>query len=482
MPFEPIGLITLAVAFVAVLRGRDFAVYAFMASTLFGAAAAVNGPGIGSIQPAQLLLVTLIVTVAAEPGGLRRSGRNLRFPAPGFWLLCTWIYGVFCAIFLPRVLYAGFLVNPIGSSSFGDAVGQTPFGPTTGNVSQSIYFTGDLLCFVVCRAVAGTPNGFRTVIGAVFVYCVGDVALALIDLGTYYTGTASVLDFIRNAKYTIYVDDELSNVKRIIGSFTEASAFAGATLGVFGFCLRAWMENLRPRLSLSLALASFVLLLLSTSSTAYVGLAVVAVLFCAHSVWTIVRGRASAPHVATAVLGPLLAACCLLGIVLHPPTYDALRDVLDGAVFNKAASQSGVDRGLLNQAAVQNVVDTWGLGTGIGGVRTSSFLLAVLANLGVLGSVTYAAFIGAALIGSRRPEADHRMDHARAAARAACVCLVISASISGALVDLGLPFFVFAALASAYPRRNIAPAPRAVPASVGPFGPDWLLGRPAQER
>ncbi len=479
MPVEIVGVVAFVLSILALYRGKDLAVRLFVPSTLFGAAAAVNAPGVGSIQPAQVLLATLGISVAADAVCLRRCMAALRFPAPGFWLLCTWAYGVLGAVFVPRILATAFMVNAIGNSGYGDIGGQVPFGPTTGNISQSIYLTGDLVCFLACLAVAGTPQGFRTLHRALLLYCGCDIAFALVDLGTYYTGTSGLLDVVRNAKYVIYVDDETSSMKRIIGSFTEASAFAGATLGVLGFCAKSWLVNLRPRLSLALALAALALLLLSTSSTAYVGMTAGALVLFGTSAWALIRNRASGRDLIVTVIGPLLFGCCLLGILLHPPTSQYLSEFFDAMVFSKSKSQSGIDRGLLNQAALQNVFDTGGLGTGIGGVRTSSFVVAVLANLGLVGGVTYAAFIGTALAGTDRPSADEAMCRVRAAARSACIWLLISACISGALVDLGLPFFVFAALACARPQAptcgradlDVSPCSATIMARSGPA---WL--------
>jgi hypothetical protein len=87
-----------------------------------------------------------------------------------------------------------------------------------------------------------------------------------------------------------------------------------------------------------------------------------------------------------------------------------------------------------------------------------------LANLGVPGTLTYAAFIAVSLLGG--PPDDllpANVAAIRAAARGACFGLLIAATVSGALIDLGLPFFIFAALACAaggyaLPRQIPAPA------------------------
>ena len=147
--------------------------------------------------------------------------------------------------------------------------------------------------------------------------------------------------------------------------------------------------------------------------------------------------------------------------MLHTPTYTALMDFLDAVVFNKSTTESGINRASVNVEAWANFRDSFGVGLGIGSVRAFSFAIAVAANLGVLGGAVYAAFIGTALFGSG--EEKSRVEASvKSAARVACLSLIAAACVSGALIDLGLPFFCFAGLAAAR-RSNVE---RLVPQAV----------------
>ena len=68
-------------------------------------------------------------------------------------------------------------------------------------------------------------------------------------------------------------DNELAGFKRIVGSFVEASSFGYLTLGYFAFATTLWLNGIVARLTLPLSMLSLLALLLSTSTTAYVGLA-----------------------------------------------------------------------------------------------------------------------------------------------------------------------------------------------------------------
>ena len=441
------GIVTFALVVLSFAKGERFGLPAFVVCSLLGASAAINSSVVGSIQPAHVLLGAVSATVVMQRDHLNRLLSCLRFPNPGFWLLCTLLYGVLGAIFIPRIAGGSVLVNAIGKSAYGTTIDQVPLGPTSGNMTQSIYFTGDLVCFLVCSTVACTARGFRILTFSLLAYCVADILLALADLATYRTGTTALLDPIRNANYVIYVDSEVTSSKRIIGSFSEASAFAAASLGVFGFSTQLWIEGFRPYLTLPIALAVLLLLLFSTASTAFVSLPFCFIFLFASSLRSLLRAEAPINALLFIVFVPLLMGCFICAVMLHAPTYAALMDFLDVVIFNKSTSDSGIGRATVNVEAWANFRDSVGLGLGIGSVRAFSFVLAVAANLGVLGGAAYAAFIGTALFGSGEEQSGVQAS-VRSAARIACLSLITAGCVSGALIDLGLPFFCFAGLAA----------------------------------
>src|SRR6185436_7052729 len=92
----------------------------------------------------------------------------------------------------------------------------------------------------------------------------------------------------------------------------------------------------------------------------------------------------------------------------------------------------------------------------------SSFTVAVIGSLGVPGALLYAIFLLTIWFG-RRSAATASTSQMQSAARSACLAWLIAASVSAGLIDLGLPFFAFAALATAQniPSRKPASAAQA---------------------
>ena len=462
MNVEPIGLVTAAVGILALFRGVDFAILCFLPMALLGSAAAVLLGGAGTIQPAHLMLGFVALAVYARPERLAVPLRSATFPREGFWLLLAVVYGIAGAYLLPRLFAGATGVNAIGSTDYGPSLLLVPLGPTSGNITQSVYFVADAICFFTILTVGSTPRGFATVTKAALAYCVADVAFAALDIATSSTDTGYLLGFIRNADYQLHLDEVTGGMKRIVGSFTEASSFSYATLGALGFASRLWLAGRRPRLTGPLSFVLLSLLAFSTSSTAYVATpGLFAVLYGATALRSARRGAATPASFAFLALAPLVALASVTAIMLNPTASAVMRDFFTVTLLDKSASQSGLERAQWNATAFANFRDTLFMGGGLGSIRASSFPLAVLSNLGVVGAVGFAGFFAAVFWRDRGDVAHSPQADVRAAARIACAGLLVAATVSGALVDLGLPFYVFAALSCAVPRpeRIAGPLP-----------------------
>jgi hypothetical protein len=450
MTVELIGLIALAVGITSIFLGPAFITYNFLAFTLLGAAAASVLEALGgtNISPGHLLLAFLCIKLLSSREISHAAAQGLVIGRPGFWLFLTLIYGIISAFVMPRLFYGQthvFLVRNIDPYS-------VPLAPTMSNLTQSIYLTADFICFIVLYGYASNPAGRKVLANAAFVCVILNLIFGVLDLLTYFTGTAELFAFIRNANYSMLSDTEVAGFKRIVGSFSEASSYAYATNGYLGFSLQLWLLGVRVRLSAVTSLLSLMALVFSTSTTAYVGLGALLVFFYLQIVARAMRGNRLTPQMMFFLVGaPILFLILVTAIALNDSSAAYMKNLLDELVFNKMSTDSGVERSSWNRQGIQNFFDTFGFGVGNGSVRTSSFPIAVLASLGIVGSLTLSMFLVSAIFSRNRSGGDPFDGAYRRAAKSACVAWLISASVSGALVDLGLPFYAFAALASSEP-------------------------------
>ncbi|MGY2051382.1 hypothetical protein [Methylobacterium sp. JK268] len=476
MTFEWIGLATVLAGFLCLAGGRRVALTLFPFATLLGAAAAsvLTALGSANLQPAHLLLGFLILIALRRPFP-RRAIAALAWPLPGFWLLITALYGALAAAFVPRLMEGATYVFTVARTDTGPGLILTPLAPVSGNLTQTAYFIGDLVCFCVIVAFTSDREGKTWLTRALLICGVADIAFGALDYVTFMTGTAEWLSFMRNATYRMLDTAEVIGIKRLVGSFPEASAYAAATLFLFAFSANLWLNGYPSRLAGPLALCLLAALLLSTSTTAYASVAIYGVILGVASLAQMVTGRMPRARFRFLVVGPLLLVSGLAAIGLSDTASATVWDLLDQLVLRKGSTSSAAERGSWNTQAFKNFLDTNALGAGIGSTRASSIAMVALSNLGALGTATYALFF-LGCVAAPFSEADPDLRAVRRAAGSACLATSVAACFAATSIDLGLMFFVGAALAAAptLPARR-----RASPARGGGRGVGMERGAPA---
>ncbi|APR36200.1 hypothetical protein [Paraburkholderia sp. SOS3] len=424
------------------------AIYGMAVFSLFGCALALGLGGMG-ILPPQLFLAFFALRAFNLVGG-KKLADAFSLDTPGFWLLCTSVWACMGAIVLPRLLHGSTLVFPVDRSV--DEIMLQPLAPVSGNVSQVVYCVGDVVVYCCMAAFLKYRGAYRTLANALLVLTALNVLSGVVDFASHAVGV-DALAFTKTAQFADLTGEELGGLVRISGTFSETSAFSTFSLPLFVFCLNLWILGWRPKLAGALAFATGGLLLISTSGSAYVGLAgyLVILLFSRPSLVT--RAAAARKHrmwiIATCmgVLGVLYVVLFLPGVV------KALSDFVDITVMSKAGSSSGVERMGWNAQGMTNFFDTYGIGVGLGSIRASSFLVVLLGSLGVVGTFCYAMFVGKSLLSPVSADYPFTERAVCYAARHAVMAALIVVSISGSVFELGSCFYLFAAAAGALSAR-----------------------------
>jgi hypothetical protein len=84
--------------------------------------------------------------------------------------------------------------------------------------------------------------------------------------------------------------------------------------------------------------------------------------------------------------------------------FDAMIQMLDKMVFKKAETSSFEERNMWTAVSLEALVDTYGLGVGLGGTRASNSVVAVVSNVGIVGAIFYFGFILQSLFRRAAPE------------------------------------------------------------------------------
>jgi hypothetical protein len=317
--------------------------------------------------------------------------------------------------------------------------------PTGAQISQTGYL---IVSYGIALAVCASANDPKMVQKLLKSFVLGGAILAFSGVADFALGGAreAVLGPFKTAWYDYHDDAEMLGARRLVGFMAEAAAFGGtcvvyAALNLFASTLLA---DRRLRIAATLIGALLlVLAIMSTSSTAYVGVAIVGVLYCANlgrrGLSALTPGSSQSLRF---LLLAELAACYLavagvaLAAVLAPHMFEKPIQFLDAIIFKKTSSGSFEERMMWNQVALEALAKTNWLGVGVGGARTSNWFVSILSNTGVLGAIFMFSFVAMVLLkpAPRDPFAGELVR----LGRAALLVSLIMAGLSATTTDFGV--------------------------------------------
>lgn len=454
------GLTVCAAILIVAYFSRGMLIIGLIASMAFGATAAMILTALGGSSPQiyTLFAALLVMAVTARPHLWFELGSVFGSIRP-IWILASLMaYAVIGAWLFPR-FFAGQTIVFVQAKTRG-AVVEAALAPVSGNISQTGYFIlGGLTAVALCVLLLHSDR-IDQVRRGFFLWCGLHTGMGLIDFIGKSAGAGDLLAPIRTASYALLTDAVEAGFVRIAGAFSEASAFASTSLACLAFCYTYWRMT-KSHLAQWLAGILLFLVILSTSSTAYIGLALLCIPVAFLMVLSVLKGRIEREEILiTALMATGMVA--IMGISLYDAgVLDPFVRLINSTIINKASSASGEERAYWNVKSLQSIVDTSGLGIGFGSSRASSWPIAVLSQLGFFGSLMMALLLGVLVsgIGRVREWVDPETDAVVTSVRNAALAGIVASSVSAGSADPGILFFIaFAVVATARVRARRAMA------------------------
>lgn len=444
MSLTIVGVIVIVVGLCASTPGLITWLVCFL---LLGATAAANLPALGgaSVLPSSLIIPFVVFRAWKE-----HSIDLGRIKKADFWLWTLLAWALLAAVLLPRVFQGETMIMTVDRSTGYKGVVMLPARPSSGNVTQSVYLAGGVALFSAVRSLLCTKARQLRFASAVLLVGSLNGLAALINLAEYYLHIPSLLAPLRTASYSSFDNAVVGGLVRIQGTFPEASTFAGFTMPLFAFSTQLWLAKVRPHLSGTVAALSLALLVLSTSSTAYAGVAIY-LAFLGLSLARQAFMRGADRHSILLLFSCLAIPLAIwLTMALLPGLSASVVSMADQMVLKKLESSSGQERAALNWRALQTFLETYGVGVGTGSTRASSYPLSVLSNLGIPGALVLGAFLYQVLQvpPAGRAGLNHQTHAINAGARHALIISLIALLLAGTVIYPGESFFVYAAAAA----------------------------------
>ncbi|MDF1856188.1 hypothetical protein [Pseudooceanicola sp.] len=457
MELLPSSFLALVVLAALAVTGPYRGLALFLATTCFGAAAAFNLPALGgaSILIADIAALMMFALVALRRDGPGLIAGSMRLGEPGFWLLLLALFAILATLFFPRLFEGQTLVFSLTRDLGEEGIIAIPLRPSAGNLTQLFrLMLGVAIFYALATVFRLRPDGPH-VLRAIAVLTAVNVGLGWIDVLSHAIGLPHLLDLIRSANYAMLDDVYMAGVKRMVGGYPEASAYGYFSLGIFAFWARYWISAPRlPMAGIMLALST-IAILHSTSSASYVATLAFLLVTAALAMLARLRSQVSRRGLAVSTFAFVLTGLTALLLITSYAFLAPVQNFFDNVLFDKLASDSGVERMSWNAQAFKNFLETRMMGAGLGSVRASSWIMATLASLGVIGTLLFLLFIASVLKPLPRNAGTGTRAITIAALKSACLGLLISSLLTGATPDLGLIFFACAGLAAGLSRGAI---------------------------
>lgn len=399
MEFAAIPIFWLLAIYGFITPKRHVLIYLFFALIPFGSFAVIPPFLTGGLNITGLPVVSIIIigkTFFTRGGlddfvNLALTKNNLLF------LFLFWVVAVFTTLFMPRFFQGEIMIIPVRAETLSYSV---PLGVTSGNLSQLFYIS--ISVFTVFAFVSFLQgNQMRQhALKAIIIGASITVATGFLDYLNQYISINFLLEPFRNANYALLTDEKLFYGKRIVGLMPEASAYGSVTLGFLSllyFSRRALESNiLRDQVSPIIIVLLVAFVWLSTSSAAYVGLSFFGLIAIFEWIWRtkdmknklFKRGMLLEFSILNLAIILVLTA-----FLIKPDLFDPVIEIVDAMVFKKTESSSYEERSMWTAVSWQALIDSYGLGVGLGSTRASNGMVALISNVGVLGALFYYLFL-----------------------------------------------------------------------------------------
>ena len=383
----PIGAVLLLISALLFFRPVRDNVAFFLACSLLPGASALDAPALGhsSIPPAMIALASLLLRQ------LRRDVRETKAWRLGLtrnaWLLVYCVYAAATSLVLPRIFAGRINVVTLAHAS----AGFIPLAFTSQNITQALYILATAATAVAVTSASTRARFSEMIVSAVLWTSLAHVVSGYVDLLASGLHVQGLFDVVRNGAYA-QLDQNEGGFHRISGMTPEPSSYAGLAATFLVFTTELWLRGIRPRFAGTVSLLLISVLILSTSSTAYLSLVSLAVLIVLRL--TLFPGSISTRKVASICMLAALGGTGVILIALLDPRYaNQALTILGEMTFAKSSSSSGIERGIWARQGWDAFLASRGLGIGIGSFRASGIFTAILGAIGPAGLLLLGGYL-----------------------------------------------------------------------------------------
>lgn len=383
----PIGIVFIFLTIIAILINKKFLFYLLTISAFFPAASIINLVGDFDFGITPYYFVGLIIVFL----NLNNLQNALNFRGHNFIAVVATILFVWSTISMsfPLIFPDLYVLNP--RDGIDSAIlDKASLHITTSAIAQLAYlFINVSILLIVCEMKDRLPKSnlvFKYSNLILIIICAIQVTLAY--LGYKYDN--SIIN--NNIGISQSISYDYAGLQRIYGSFTEASTLSGYSVcGMAFFMLKYLKQNRIFTSSYFFFLSLFLVTFLSTSTTGISVLFIIYTVLFLVFISYLIRRHLNISKILS--IKVFLVVIPFILIIIALITQPILINFVQESVIDKPKSGSFFSRTNSDLYSLELFMQTYGLGTGLGTNRPSSFLTYVLSNIGLVGFVLLATLI-----------------------------------------------------------------------------------------
>lgn len=375
--------------------------YLFLGSIPFGAFATIPTALTGGLTlvPATMTAMLIVLKQLGSARGIDFFVANALSRHRMLFLFLFWLVATCVTALAPRYFAGEIVIVPMRATLPGFM--QTALlSPTTQNFSQFAYVTVSVFSAFAFLRLLSDPTNRSRFLTAWLIGAAATILTGFLDLAGQFLPLGFLLEPFRTASYALLTDASIEGSKRVVGLMPEASAYGAVCMTFLSglYFYRRAIEAPGQRRLANLLLAGLALFtVLSTSSAAYVGIAVLGLIvafdWLYRAVW-LPRGAVERRGLLPEFLVGYGILCLLAAAyVLMPRLFDPAIEMVDILVFQKTGSSSYEERSMWTAVSLQAGIDSGFLGVGLGATRASNIAVAIFSNTGLLGFLLYVGFV-----------------------------------------------------------------------------------------
>lgn len=386
----PLGYIMLLAGLAGLLFSKKWLYRFFVFWTLFSASSAANfgeGENASALQIWMLFGCLWLLRELYESFTVFSFSLDRRIARPAVWLI-AFLFVASISLIMPAYINGSLM---IASSQLGDQ-SATPLYLTQHNFTQLLYLIFGI-SIAICVSQMNLDDEVKHDTERTILFSALFIALwGLLQFGCNLSGLPYP-DYIFNNSESVSGKgflETLNGVGRISSVATEPSLFAQSLVTLLPLTFPAWLKTgfvVSRRFDRSCAVLFLILLVLCTSSTAYLGLFLLAILA------VLMFRRTGALSVGKALVRALaLGALLILAAAIAISTLPVVRDVMTSTLLTKSSSGSALERLMTVELAFGYFQKYPLLGIGWGSATSHDLFIKLLSNVGIVGTLL---FVGA---------------------------------------------------------------------------------------